>query len=132
MTTHNCNNCSNCKTLKKKMDAYEKFIQELKEIDDKKPQEVQYNFNPLEESVIIEKDNEGNINRKVRSDLSESFLIVDRGKNLVELDKKEQQIILEQDSYHKYKNTSEYLSKASGVYKVIGYTIKYGKWLLLL
>jgi hypothetical protein len=115
--------------MQKKLDIYEKFIKELQEIDKK---DEQYNYNPLEESVIIEKDNFGNINKKVRSDLSESFLIIDKGKDLKELNKSEHAIIKEQDSYHKYKNTTEYLSRADGVYKTIGYIIKYGKWLLLI
>ena len=126
--SHQCNNCDNCKKLKKKLDTYEKFMKELQELD---KSEIKYT-NPLQESVIVEKDNFGNINKKVRSDLSESFLIVDKGKNLLELDKKEQQVILEQDSYHKYKNTSDKLQKANGVYKAARYVIGIGKWLIFL
>ena len=129
MERHKCNNCDNCKKLKKKLDTYEKFMNEIKELD---KSTIKHNRNPLEESIIVEKDNFGNINRKVRSDLSESFLIVDKTKDLSELDKKEQQIILEQDSYHNYKNMSNKMQKANGVYKVVGYVFKYGKWLLLI
>jgi hypothetical protein len=127
--SHQCNSCSKCKKIKKKLDTYEKFIKEIHELD---KSELRYNTNPMEESIIIDKDNFGNINRKVRSDLSESFLIVDRTKDLSELNKKEQQIILEQDSYHNYKNASNKLQKANGVYKVARYVIGVGKWLIFL
>lgn len=129
MSQHNCNNCDNCKVMKKRLDTYEQFMKELQELD---KQDTNYNTNPLEESVIVEKDNFGNINKKVRSDLTESFLVVDRPKNLKELSKKEQQSIEEQDSYHNYKNTSEKIKKAKGYYAPVGYIMKFGKWLIFL
>ena len=127
MAHQNCSNCSSCKKLKKKLDIYEKLVQDMKEIDNN-----DNSHNSLRESVIIEKDNYGNINKKVQSDLSESFFIVDHGKNISELNKKEQNIILEQDSYHKYKKTNEYMQKASGVYGAAYYVLRIGKWFLLL
>ena len=127
MAHHNCNNCANCKNLKKKLELYEKLMSDMKELEAHDP-----SYNPLAESVIVEKDNYGNINKKVKSDLTESFLIVDHGKNLSELSKREQQVILEQDSYHKYKKTTEYLQKANGVYGVAYYALSIGKWFLLL
>ncbi len=72
------------------------------------------------------------LNKKVKSDLTESFLVIDHGKNLNELNKKEQNIIKEQDSYSKYQNTNAYCQKASGLYKIAYYAISIGKWFILL
>ncbi|ARF09582.1 hypothetical protein Indivirus_1_205 [Indivirus ILV1] len=122
--THNCSDkCSNCKNLQRKLELYENFVKDIKTID---------NNNLLKESIIIEKDNYGNSNKKLKSDLTESFLIVDKGKNLNELDKKEQDIIKEQDSYSNYQNANTYIKKANNAYTISCYVVSIGKWFLLL
>lgn len=108
---------------KKKLEIYNKFIKEIQELEDK---------NILAESMIIEKDNYGNLNKKVKSDLTESFLVIETGKNLKELNKRDQDIILEQDSYAKYQNINNYYQKANGLYKIGYYALSIGKWLILL
>lgn len=123
---HNCSEkCSNCKNLQKKLELYENFVKDMKDIEIS-------NNNLLGESVIIEKDNWGNLNKKIRSDLTESFLVVENGKNLIELNKKEQGSITEQDAYSNYQNAETYLKKANGVYTVAYYAMRIGKWFLLL
>ncbi|AYV76884.1 MAG: hypothetical protein Barrevirus3_4 [Barrevirus sp.] len=125
---HNCSSkCSNCQILKQKLDLYENFLKDVKDLDINTD-----NNSDLRESMIIEKDNYGNINKKIRSELGESFLLIDKGKNIGELDKREQNVILEQDSYHNYQNGNEYLKKLGSLYTVAYYGIKVGKWLLLL
>jgi len=127
---HNCsNNCSSCKNLKKKLDMYENFV---KDMHNEERNNHNHNYNPLAESVIIEKDNSGNQVKKIRSDLSESFMVVEKGKNMQELNKKEQDIIKEQDAYSNYQNTNAHFKKANGAYKAAYYVLSVGKWLLLL
>jgi len=131
MAHHSCNNCTKCKNLQKKVELYEKLMSDMKALDEHEQKQYTSN-NPLLESVIIEKDNYGNINKKVKSDLTESFLIIDHGKNLSELPKREQQVITEQDSYYKYKKTTAYFEKAKGISGAAYYALSIGKWLLLI
>jgi len=115
--SHKCNSssCNNCNALRKKLDVYEKFVNDIRDIDqfDDKDDNA---INILEESVIFEKDKDGNLEKKIRSDLTESILVIDKCKNINDLYKKDQDIIKEQDnlaSYNKLVNCSE---KATGVY----------------
>lgn len=125
---HNCSEkCSNCKNLKKKLELYENFMKGVNDMKD-----IETDDNPLAESMIFEKDNYGNLNKKVKSDLTESFLVIENGKKLEELNKKEQDIIKEQDSYSNYQNASAYCQKASGLYKVAYYALSIGKWFVVL
>ena len=129
---HNCsNNCSSCKNLKKKLDMYENFVKDMQKLEIIEERNNSH-YNPLEESVIIEKDNSGNQVKKIRSDLSESFMVVEKGKNMQELNKKERDIIKEQDAYSNYQNTNAHFKKANGAYKAAYYVLSVGKWLLLL
>lgn len=130
---HNCSEaCSNCKNLKKKLELYENFMKGMKDIEADDNYNQNYNGNSLTESVIFEKDNYGNLNKKVKSDLTESFLVIENGKKLEELNKREQDIIKEQDSYSNYQNASAYCQKASGLYKVAYYALSIGKWFVVL
>ena len=119
--------CDNCENIKKKLELYDNFVKEMKHLEIKD----EYSGS-LGESIIIEKDNYGHNVKKVPSDLTESFLIVENGKNINELNKKDQAVLKEQDSYYNYKNTSNHFQKANIVYKGIYYTLSVGKWLLLL
>ena len=111
--------------MQRKLLLYEKFFAEMKKIE----QEEGTNNDLMYESIIIEKDLEGNRNKKVPSDLSESFLIIDRGKDLTHLSQKEQRAINEQDNLHNYNKVKKYSEKASFVGNVLGYVWGIGKWL---
>lgn len=114
---------------KKKLELYEKFIKELKSINIESTNiENINNTDSLRESIIIEKDN----SKKLRSDLTESFMVIENGKDLKELNKRDLDIILEQDSYAKYQNANYYCQKANGLYKIGYYALSIGKWFILL
>jgi len=110
--------CNNCPNLEKKLKIYEQFVNALKETD-----EEDLNKCILDESIIIEKNNDGNFEKKIKSNLSESILIVDKGKNLDDLNKKEQASIGEQDNLAAYQNTINYSQKGVTIYTVGYYTV---------
>lgn len=115
--SHKCSSgdsCNKCQVLEKKLQAYEKFMHEMKEIDD--IGEPMSGNSLLEESVIFEKDNEGNIEKKVRSELTESILVLDHMKNVETAYKKEREIIKEQDNLASYDRVIHCTEKATGVY----------------
>lgn len=119
------NSCNNCLKLKEKIKLYENFMKELKkyEVNDS-------NENTLECSIIIEKDNEGFRNKKIKSNLNESFLLIESGKNLEELDNDEYQIITLQDDLLKVDNAKSLIKKAGIVYTIATYVLKLGAWLI--
>lgn len=88
--------------------------------------------NSLEESIIIAKDNFGNQTFKINSELSESFLVIEKGKNLNELSKHERNALKELDDLHNFQKNKEYLNKASGIYTFAYYLVGIGKWILLI
>lgn len=124
---HKCNNCDTCKILKKKVEIYERCMKDLKELREEEKEIID-----LEQSVILEKDNFGNLAKKIPSDLSESILVVDKGKKLSELSKKEQAAIKEQDNYYAYDQTKNITSQASTVYKATYYALSICKWVMVL
>lgn len=121
----NCPNCPNCKIMKKKIMVYEKFFAEMKKIED----EELLNNPQITDSIIIEKDYNGITNKKIPSDLTESFLIIDKGKDLRHLSRKEQNIINEQDNLHNY---NEIKKQVGIIGTVMSYTISFGKWLAII
>jgi hypothetical protein len=127
--THSCDNCNNCEILQKKVDIYERFFKEMKELEE---EENKYkSFEALTESVYIEKDNDGNRNMKVKSHLSESFILIDKGKDLTELNKRDQNAINEQKNLHDYTVAKEYVEEANGIYSIVRFAFSIGKWLVL-
>lgn len=74
---------------------------------------VKVNENFLSDQIYSEKDNSGNTNYKLNSELNESYLVIDSGKNLEELDKAEYNAINSQNNYHYYTNIKKYLSTIS-------------------
>ena len=131
--THKCdkcnNECNNCDILQKKVDIYERFFKEMKQLEE---EENKYkSAEALTDSIYIEKDMDGNRHMKVKSNLSESFILIDKGKDLTELNKKDQNIINEQKNLHDYVTTKEYVEQANGVHKVIRYVVGIGKWFIL-
>lgn len=120
----NCKDyCNNCQILKKKIDIYEKCFRDLKEL------EINEEID-LGESLYLVKDNDGNTIKKLKSDLSESFLVVENGKNLKEISNKERQSIQSQDALHDLENKKEYVKKINGVTSVGYYILSLGKWIL--
>jgi len=130
--SHKCDNCDNCKILQKKVVLYENFIKDMRLLETEEGGNKSRNKIDLEESIIIEKDIEGNRNMKVRSDLSESFLVIDKGKKLEELPIREQNAIVEQDNLHNYIVAKEYVDSAKSKYAVVRYALKIGKWFMLI
>ncbi len=132
---NNCYNCQNCKILSKKIELYENFINDMRKLDEElfnNGFNNEFNNKSLEESIIIEKDNHGNRNMKVRSDLSESFLVINNGKNLEELSKRDKSAIDEQDNLYNYNQAKEYVDKTNNVVSWGYYVIKWGKWLMFI
>lgn len=107
--------------LQKKLDLYEKFVKDLKELEHEENKHKTY----LEDSILIE-------NHKVKSDLSESFLVIDYGKNLEELSKSESCAIHEQNNLHNYNKAKNYVEKTSNVFSAIKYVVSISKWLLFI
>lgn len=107
------------KILHKKLELYEKFFKDLKELESLEK------INPLENSIIVE-------NNKVKSNLSESFLVIEHSKKVEELPSKEINIITEQDNLHNYNKAKEYAEKTNYVYSVAKYVIGIGQWIILL
>ena len=122
---HKCDDCGHCKILKKRLDIYEKCMKELQELDE----ENYGNFQNLEESIIISKDNNGNINKKIYSNLGESILVIEKGKKLDELNKKEQNVIMEQDNYRAYEQT---IKASERVNTIMSYVLRIGKFILFI
>jgi hypothetical protein len=114
-------NCKNCKLLERKIQIYEKCLKDIHEID----QEM---IGELEASILIDQ----NYDQKIKSNLSESFIVIDEGKKLVELNKKEQYAINEQNNLHNYIKATTYADKANTIYGKISYVLSFGNWIALL
>lgn len=131
-------NCIHCDTLNKKIELYEKLIKDLHEIDKNEKYSItddghmkrQKDIN-LEESMYIDRDNYGNRHIKVRSDLSESFMVIDNGKQLSELSKNELNAIKMQDDLHNYNTAKNYFDRGDDIYSWGCCIFKWGSWLLL-
>jgi len=110
---------NNNKILHKKLELYEKFVKDLKELEQFEKK------NPLEESIIIE-------NHKIKSNLSESFLVIDNGKKLDELPIKEVNLINEQNNLHNYNKAKEYVEKTNYAYSIAKHVTGVISWFMLL
>ena len=117
--------CPNCIIMKKKIMLYEKFFEEMKKIEE----EEILNGQSLTESIMIEKDNNGVLNKKIKSNLTESFLVIDKGKELTHLSQKEQDILNEQTNLHNYNQVKKNVGVAG---TVLSYVVSVGKWLAIL
>jgi hypothetical protein len=85
----------------------------------------------LENSIIIENDVDGNRNMKIKSDLSESFMIIEDARNLKELSQREVHAIKEQDNLNNFMKVKCYIDKVNSVYGVVNYALKIGKWFII-
>lgn len=116
--------CHNCEIMKKKVILYERFFEEMKKLE-----EEMINKLNLEESVIVERDMNGYTNKKIRSNLTESFLVIDKGKDLTRLSQKEQNALKSQDNLRVYTKVKD---KVGIVGTVLGYFVSIGQWLAIL
>jgi hypothetical protein len=109
--------CKECKKLQQKLNIYKKFIEDIKEID-----HLDQNIS-LEESIIIEQDTEGHYNKKVPSDLNESFLVIESAKNINELNKSELRSIKFQDDFYKYDQVKKCTEGGGVIYNITYYVL---------
>lgn len=135
----NCSrtNCIKCKDYKiqkmeQKLNKYKEVIDDLMDDSMINPSNNQdnHNYNPLEESMIIFKDDEGYYRKKIRSDVGESFLVFEDGLDVDELNKDERTAVKAQDDYRKYDKTCKQVQKYSGIYGWGVTIVSYGKWLV--
>ena len=105
------------KLLRKKLQLYEKFVNDLKE---------------LELDNLAKKEE----NKEIKeSTLSESYMVVETGKNLKELPNRELKQIKEQDNLYSYNKIKEYVDKTNTIasfVKYVQYGVSIGKWLLFI
>jgi|LakMenE18May11ns_1017448.scaffolds.fasta_scaffold9577307_2 hypothetical protein len=128
-TCNNCNNCNNCIILRKKVNLYEKLLSEIKTLEENMVDDDK--ITDLENSIIIENDVDGNRNMKIKSDLSESFMIIEDARNLKELSQREVHAIKEQDNLNNFMKVKCYIDKVNSVYGVVNYALKIGKWFII-
>ena len=121
-----CNNCPSCLKLKKKIEIYEKFMDQIKEVEETDSKHI------FEDSIIIEKDNYGDKIKKLRSNLGDSFLIIDNCKELDELDNSEYDAIHQQNKFRNWQEAEKVMDKAGIMYTVGKYALSLGKWFLIL
>jgi hypothetical protein len=76
------------------------------------------------ESVILDKNMEGELIKKHDSKLGESYIIVEKGKDLKQLSNKEKRSIDEQDNLRNYEVAKTYANKGTYFYGVIGFATK--------
>ena len=80
------------------------------------------------DSMIIFKDNDGYYQKKVRSEIGESYLILDENRDIDELNQSERNIIKRQDDFKKYDNVCKQLNKFSSVYGWGVAIVSCGRW----
>ena len=81
----------------------------------------------LYESVIIDKNT-----KKVKSDIGESFLVIESGKDLSEVDIKEYNAIVEQDELVNFIKAKNYIKKTGYLYSIGSTVVKVGAFIGLL
>ena len=127
-----------------KLDKYEKLLQGmLKEIQEEKAyinQNKYQNFNTDEvpenydeylddKNIILIKDNDGNIQHNINSDLGENFQIININKNLSEITKKDYKVIKEQEYLSNCENKKKYIKKMLPAYTFGSTMLSLGKYL---
>lgn len=89
-----------------------------------------HNNNHLYESVIIEKNCDGNIYTYIDSNLGDNYLLLETGKNLDELDNIEIQSLNEQNTYKKYLKLVEYTNDGNYAYGLFSTVAKVGSFFI--
>jgi hypothetical protein len=111
--------------LQEKLDKFQEIFKELMEEHD----ELLNCDNIIDsDSIIIERDNYGNTIKKAPSKLGDSYVIIDKKKDLSELDRDEYAVIKAQNDFHNYKKTTKYHGKFSTAYGWASTVTKYGKY----
>ena len=126
------NSCIKCKDVelnkaKQKLDRYEQALKIL--MDDSIIQDTYLGNNKndgsnLFESVIMDKNMRGEVVKKHNSRLGESYIILDKGKNLDTINNKEKAAIDEQDNLKRYEKAKTYAKKGSYLYGMVGMPTK--------
>jgi hypothetical protein len=113
--------CKNAelKRTKRKLEKYEQAMKILMDDSVLNPTEPS-----LLESVIIDKNMEGEVVKKHQSKLGESYIIVDKCKNIDHLSNKERKAIEEQDNLRNYEIAKQYANKGTYLYGAIGFATK--------
>lgn len=122
----------NC-ACKGKNDEFLKIEQKIKELE--KLIEKVYNIekynkennNQLQQSIIFEKLDDGNVYQKIKSNLGENYLVIENTTKIRELNRSEYNIIKTQDDLVRYTKTKEYIKKIGNFYKWISTIIYLGK-----
>ena len=129
MNSCNCKleSCIRCKDkelkrMKRKMERYKQAVDLL--MDDSIIQEDYATKDSLYESVIIEKDNEGRMVKKQSSRLGESFLIVEKGKNINHLSNKERSALQAQEDLKNSEKALGYTRKGTYLYGMMSFASK--------
>jgi hypothetical protein len=78
----------------------------------------------LYESVILTKNKEGEIEKKHTSNLGESYIIIDKAKDINQLNNKEKYAIDEQNNYRNYEIAKQYANKGTYYYGVLGFATR--------
>lgn len=139
----NLNRCILCKdkqisNMKKKIEKYKETLNYLLDenlndtnyINNTSNTDDNYDNSDLYESIIIYKDNDGYTQKKINSNLGESFLIVENGKDLSELNKNELRAVNKQNNLRKYEKIKKYVKKTNSVYGIISSVAKIGKYFI--
>lgn len=75
----------------------------------------------MNESIILEKDSDGNFVNKLKSNLSESFLVVDKEKDIRELNRNQYNRILDQNTFHTFNNAVSYINRMTNLGSIFRY-----------
>ena len=129
MSSCNCRSksCIVCKDveLRRAQRKLEKYKQALDLImDDSVIQEDYATGNSLYESVMVEKNNEGRMEKKQQSHLGESFLIMEKGKRIDHLSNKERGALQAQDDLKNSETARTYTQKGTYFYGITSVATK--------
>jgi len=112
--------------MKNKLNKYKEMIKDLidyNELDD--------NNDIMTQSIIVEKDNEGNYFTTVKSNLDENFLVLNDGKDLDELTRVEYNSINQQNNYYKLNKITKYINNFNLINSLSSTVINIGKYIFL-
>jgi hypothetical protein len=116
----NSDNCIKCVRLQlsnvnDKNEKYKKILHDIMDDID-----LNDDTTNLYESVLVEKNKNGEIIKKQNSQLGESYMIMDKGKNIDELSVKEKKVINAQDDLKNYEITTGYVQNGTYLYGMFG------------
>lgn len=124
-----CDKCDKCDILKKKLAIYEKCLREIKELDDINDYDIETEH---QYEIHLEKNNNGETVKKISSDLSESYLVIDDYKTIDQISSRERTTIKSQDVLSNVEDKKKYIKKASKVYGIGNFMYGVGKMIFFL